>query len=54
LDRQRAEGAFKDDAKEQIERAELRENRANRIEKELPAVEKAVTALLIFAKRSDK
>jgi hypothetical protein len=44
-DRQRAEGAFPDDAKERIERAELRESRANRIEKELPAVEKAVAAL---------
>jgi hypothetical protein len=44
-DRQRAEGAFKDEAKERIERAEMREARANRIEKELPAVEKTVAAL---------
>ncbi|NLX99040.1 MAG: hypothetical protein GXY83_23095 [Rhodopirellula sp.] len=44
-DRQRAEGACKDDAKERIERAEMSEARANRIEKELPAVEKAVAAL---------
>ena len=38
IDWQRAETAFKDEAKERIERA-------NWIEKELPAVEKAVASL---------